>query len=295
MVSVILTTYNRFFLLERALKSVLKQTFEDWECIVVDDASEKPIQPILEAHDDPRMRYHRHDENKGLSAARNTGLRLAKGAMIAFLDDDDEWLPEKLDRQVKQLRKVDESVGLIYCWMETIRDGTVVKMHRPSLRGDIFEHTLDRQPLGNGSTWLLRRDAILAHGGFDESLARGIDGDLLRRLCKTHSVDYVPQVLVRYHVGHNSQRITRSDEDGIRNAIIGQKVKLDKFENELADLPQQRSKIHASIAYRYAQLREWRNCISHLQLAITNDPYSWDTYYNMTRKFKNALCQQLNR
>lgn len=289
MVSVILTTYNRHSLLPRALQSVIDQTYENWECIVVDDASDEPVQPILEAYDNSRVRYHRHDKNKGLSAARNTGLRLARGSMVAFLDDDDEWLPEKLDRQVEQLEQADDAVGLVYCWMESVRNGAVFKYKRPSFRGDIFEHTLDRQPLGNGSTWLLRRDAVLDHEGFDEALPRGIDGDLLRRLCVTHKVDYVPQVLVRYHVEHNHQRITRSDTDGIRNAIIGQKAKLSKFEHELAKLPRQRSRIHARIAYRYGQLHEWSNCLDHLQHAFRSDPFSGYTYYNALKLLVNSI------
>jgi len=213
--------------------------------------------------------------------------------MVAFLDDDDEWLPKKLDLQVKQMRQADDAVGLIYCWMETVHDGAIIDFQRPSLCGDIFKYTLDRQPLGNGSTWLLRRDAVLAHGGFDESLARGIDGDLLRRLCKTYLVNYVPQVLVRYHVGHNKQRITRSDEDGIQNAITGQKVKLDKFESELDDLPRKHSKIHATIAYRYGQIGKWGDFIYHIRRAIKIDPSCSHTYRKITIlvmfKFKSLL------
>lgn len=262
---------------------MVNQTYTEWECIVVDDASTEPVQPIVDSCNDSRIRYYRHNDNKGLSAARNTGLRLARGSKVAFLDDDDEWLPQKLERQVFRIKQTNEEVGLVYCWMEWVRNGVTTKSRRPKLRGDIFEQALDRQPLGNGSTWLLWREVALQHNGFDETLSRGIDGDFLRRLCRTHEVDYVPQVLVRYYVEHGHERITRSDEEGNRNAIVGQKTKLEKFGDELSSLPRQRSRIHADIAYRYGQLREWRDCLNHFLLAWKSDPASPRTYRNAAK------------
>ena len=99
-VSVIIPTYNRAHLIGRAIRSVLDQTYQDWELIVVDDASTDDIPGIVKGFTDGRVKYIRHDENKGAAAARNTGIQAARGAYIAFLDSDDEWLPEKLERQV---------------------------------------------------------------------------------------------------------------------------------------------------------------------------------------------------
>lgn len=288
-VTVVLTTYNRPELMRRALGSVLNQTYKNWECIVVDDASEEPVEEIVDSNGDSRVRYYRHDENKGLSAARNTGLRLAEGSMIAYLDDDDEWLPEKLARQADRLQSSEEEVGLVYCWMEWVRDGEVFKRRQPTLRGNIFAESLDRQPLGNGSTWLIRREALERHGGFDESLPRGIDGDLLRRLSITHNVDVVPETLVRYHVDHEQQRITREDRTGVQNAITGQRVKLRKFEKALQSLPRQRANIYADLGRRYAQLGEWGAVFSCFRQALQSYPISGRLYRRILQALRSAF------
>src|SRR6185436_1915261 len=96
LVSVIIPTLNRPVFLQAALRSVLCQTSKDFEVLVVDDGSTIDVFPILKGLDDGRIRYFRHESNRGEAAARNTGIRNARGAYVAFLDDDDEWLPEKL-------------------------------------------------------------------------------------------------------------------------------------------------------------------------------------------------------
>ena len=104
-VSVIITTYNRAHLVGKAIKSVLNQTFQDFELIVVDDGSTDNTEEVINSFNDTRIRYIRHKINKGGNAARNTGLRNSKGEYIAFLDSDDEWLPEKLERQLEVFKK----------------------------------------------------------------------------------------------------------------------------------------------------------------------------------------------
>src|SRR3989338_8677774 len=99
-VSVIIPTHNRPELLKRAVKSVLNQTYKDLEVIVVDDGLEKRADETVNSFNDSRLKYIQHPEEKGGSAARNTGIKNSSGEFIAFLDDDDEWLPEKLEIQI---------------------------------------------------------------------------------------------------------------------------------------------------------------------------------------------------
>lgn len=96
-VSVVIPTYNRAHLVGRAIQSVLNQTYQDFEIIVVDDGSTDNTEEVVKSFNDPRIRYIRHDQNRGGSAARNTGIKMARGEYIAFQDSDDEWLPEKLE------------------------------------------------------------------------------------------------------------------------------------------------------------------------------------------------------
>jgi glycosyltransferase involved in cell wall biosynthesis len=122
-ITVVITTYNRASLLSEAIKSVLNQTFSDFELIIVDDRSSDETPDVVASFQDSRIRYIRHEQNKGLAASRNTGLQYARGKYIAFLDDDDEWGPEKLALQLDAMEKSEYHPCLVYTgkqsgWME---------------------------------------------------------------------------------------------------------------------------------------------------------------------------------
>ncbi|MEM8970541.1 MAG: glycosyltransferase family 2 protein [Pseudomonadota bacterium] len=112
-VSVILPTYNRAHVLSDACRSVLSQTVKDIELIIVDDASQDDTKKVADCLRDARVRYIRHERNRGVSAARNTGLSLSRGLYIAFQDSDDLWLPGKLARQLGQLETLPRDVGAV--------------------------------------------------------------------------------------------------------------------------------------------------------------------------------------
>lgn len=113
-VSVIIPTYNRARYLHRAIQSVLDQRFPDLEIIVVDDASTDDTAQVIEGFRDPRIRYFRHNTNRREAASRNTGVQNAVGDYIAFLDDDDVWLPDKLAIQVNLLDISSLKIGAVY-------------------------------------------------------------------------------------------------------------------------------------------------------------------------------------
>ena len=111
-VTVIIPTFNRAAIVGRAIRSVLAQTCPDWELIVVDDCSTDATEQAVRDFSDNRIKYLRHDRNRRLSAARNTALRCGRGEYVAFLDDDDEWLPEKLEKELEVFRHSDPEGGL---------------------------------------------------------------------------------------------------------------------------------------------------------------------------------------
>src|SRR5678815_5471292 len=113
-VSVVIPTRNRAEFLRAAIQSVLNQTFQGFEIIVVDDASEDKTPEIVRTFTDTRMTYVRHDTNKGQGVTRNDGISRASGEFIALLDDDDEWLPGKLEKQIRVLDSSRSDVGLVY-------------------------------------------------------------------------------------------------------------------------------------------------------------------------------------
>ena len=118
-ISVIIPTFNYGKYIERAIDSILTQTYQDFEIIVVDDGSTDNTKEIIRSKKSDKIRYF-YQENKGAPAARNKGIVESKGKYIAFLDADDEWLPTKLEKQVDKFQKSSNKVALIYGWARII-------------------------------------------------------------------------------------------------------------------------------------------------------------------------------
>ena len=293
LVSVVIPTHNRSALLKRAVESVLQQTFAALECIVVDDASVDNTAQVVQGFADERVVYVRHENNRHASAARNTGITHARGSLVAFLDDDDEWLPTKLAKQVRLIQSLPGQVGLVYCWMDYYDgQGKLVARHHPTYRGYVFPYVLDRQRIGGCPTLLVRRGILTPELMWDESLHRGNDGDFIRRVCQRYEVDFVPEVLVRVHTGHGHQRITDSKESSIRYAIRGQEIKLVKFRGELAKYPKQTANIYAIIAYHHFQLGDWRRGVALYGKAVHTCPFSAQVYVGLMRSVKAVLLRR---
>lgn len=279
MISVVIPTRNRAGLVCRAVRSVLSQSHRNLECIVVDDASDDGTAAKIEALGDPRLKVVVHDSPRHASAARNTGIAVASGTYIAFLDDDDEWLPTKLARQLDLLRSLPEPVGMVYCWVEYLDNvsGRVTR-YAPTLTGNVFPEVFDRQRIGPCSSLMVRRDVLEVVGGFDDQLPRGNDGDFIRRVCRQYEVDYVPEILVRMHTGHGYERITRSDEEGLSNAVQSELIKLRKFSAEAAAYPKRTARILAKAASASIRLGRVREGWALYRRALVLAPWSLTVY-----------------
>jgi glycosyltransferase involved in cell wall biosynthesis len=202
LVSVIIPTLDRPTYLAAAIHSVLRQSAQDFEVLVVDDGSAANLRPVLEALDDGRIRYFRHESNRGEAAARNTGIVNARGAYLAFLDDDDEWLPEKLRLQLELFSRCPDTIGCVYGGHEAIRgrDRQVVSRQSPMKRGDLSRELLKANVVGPPSTVMLTRACLDRVGLFDEDIAFGVDYDLWIRVAQTYHFDFVPDIVTRYTV-----------------------------------------------------------------------------------------------
>jgi glycosyltransferase involved in cell wall biosynthesis len=296
LVSVIIPTHNRAELVARAVESVLGQTYGALECLVIDDGSSDHTWTRLQhlATTDPRVRPLRHDRPRRVSAARNTGLAIARGAYVAFLDDDDRWLPDKLAKQVALLAASPPAVGLVYCWFEYRAGERVLERRCPRLEGRVFEHLLDRQRLGNASTLLLPIAVASAVGGFDVDLPRGNDGDFIRRVALHHEVRCLPEVLVVVDVGHGLPRITDYDRRGAANALVADYAKLRKFAPELERYPRQRAAIYGTIGFHHSLLDEWAVAGRWFARALATRPLAGTTWRPLLRTAK-ALLRRATR
>ena len=182
MISVIIPTYNRPQFTARAVRSVLAQTWRDLEIIVVDDCSSEPFTPGA-IDEDPRVRVVRHEVNRGVGAARNTGVQAARGEIIALLDSDDYWLPEKLASQMALYdQQPDKENVLVYSTYFYELDGKWVKEPFDSIRAGepVSDYLFVRLGEILTSTWLASR-ALFAANPFCVELLRHQDGDLLLR------------------------------------------------------------------------------------------------------------------
>lgn len=199
LVSVVLPVYNRAHLLPHAAASVLEQDYRELELIIVDDASTEDLQPVVEALGDDRVRYLRRTQNGGPAAARNTGIEAARGELVAFQDSDDEWLPQKLGRQVAALDARPEAV-LAYTDVERFADGRSIVYPGAQLRrksGDLRTEALHSGVLfAYTQSWLVRRSALIAAGSFDVSFRRWEDWELCIRLTQHGPVVHIPGVFV---------------------------------------------------------------------------------------------------
>lgn len=202
-VSVIIPTYNRGHVLGRAMRSVLAQTYEDLELIVVDDASTDNTQELVAGIRDPRIKYIRHDQNRGGAAARNTGINASEGEYIAFNDSDDEWLVEKLEKQVALLETTGNSVAGVYCgYMRRVGD-RIIYLPGPKCRDRnlslITKLLFINCPIGT-QTLVLKRRPLIEVGCFDERLPRRQDGELLLRLSLTYELEVIDEPLVIMYI-----------------------------------------------------------------------------------------------
>lgn len=208
-VSVVIPTYNRSDVISRAIESVLRQTFTDFEILIVDDCSTDNTKQIVKRLDDPRICYYRHDTNQGGSAARNTGIEHAEGKYIAFLDSDDEWFPRKLERQVNYLESLPEEWVAVYCKWEGKRNGYFGRVR--GLMSRFFSDNVGAEggqelipyiltmtfPIGGASTLLVKHETVETMSGFDESFQRHQDWEFLIRLLQHGKLGCVSEVLFR--------------------------------------------------------------------------------------------------
>jgi glycosyltransferase involved in cell wall biosynthesis len=214
-VSVIIPAYNAAAFIAETLASAQNQTYQDLEIIVVDDGSTDDTTAIVEgiAARDPRVRLLRQS-NQGVASARNFAIREARGSLVAPLDADDLWHPEKIARQISTMRERGPTVGLVYAWSSFIDErGQIIRLpERVSLlEGNIFPFLIIRNLIGNGSVPLLRRACVMEVGGYDSSLrARGCEGceDLLLYL--TIAAQYDVAVIPAFLIGHRKSAFTMS-------------------------------------------------------------------------------------
>lgn len=201
-VSIVIPAYNAAQYIVETIESIQRQTFDDFEIIVSNDASTDQTVALLGEINEPRLKVI-SAENGGVSAARNRGIAVAEGEFIAFLDADDLWEPDKLRLQVEALR-ANPKAGLAYSWFYhwnyAVHKSAEIKLLMcPSATGPNAYCTIaEENVVGSGSNIFVRRIVLDAVGGFDETLTHGEDWEFCFRVALNWEVVLVPQPLVYY-------------------------------------------------------------------------------------------------
>jgi len=268
-VSVVIPTFNYAQYVAHAVQSVLNQSFSDFEIILVDDGSTDKTQAVL-APFQPHIRYI-YQDNKGLPAARNTGIRAANGEYIAFLDSDDLWLPTKLEKQVALLDRREE-LGLVYCdfcWQYD-EAGIVVRSPQRDLfrSGFVFADLLMRNFI-HTPTPIVRSQVFDAVGLFDESLPASEDWDMWLRIVACFKIDFVDEVLAIYRFHSSSMS---------RNYLLRYQYELEVFNKAVTSFPEM-----AEQAGRHKDCR-----LAELELGLGKELWLAGEYAEARRRFRRA-------
>jgi glycosyltransferase involved in cell wall biosynthesis len=218
-VSVIIPTYNRKNMIGDAIQSVLNQTHRNFEIIIIDDASDDNTEEVVKSFNDVRIKYILHKENKGGSAARNTGIKKARGKFIAFLDSDDWWHPKKLELQLLKMQTSRINPDLVYTGIKQVNnDGELIKEILPKFRGNILNELLNQNVVGTTSSVCLKKEIFGNIGLFDENLPSRQDIDFWIRAAGKYTFDYVKTPLVYQRIHKN--RITESLDLKIKGRLL---------------------------------------------------------------------------
>lgn len=198
LISVIIPAYNASQTIRETIETVFKQSFSDFELIVINDGSQDKTLDVLASIRDPRLKVFSYT-NAGVSASRNRGLSHARGEFIAFLDADDLWTQDKLEAQLAALQE-NPQAAVAYSWTNIIDEtGQFLRsgVHN-SISGDVYEELLLNNFLQSGSNPMIRRQALCEVGGFDESLAYSEDREMWLRLAVRYNFIAVPSVQILY-------------------------------------------------------------------------------------------------
>jgi len=252
LVSVIIATYNRANVLGRAILSVLHQSYQNLEILIVDDHSTDHTQQIVEQFADERIRFLRHEANQGQSAAHNTGISQAQGVYVAFLDSDDEWLSPMLEKCIDRFYQ-DEYLGVVYTWAGTRRvDGNLKLVNEFSISGAIYKEALTQGYVSHSISMVVKRECFDKIGLWDDSFKVCQDDDICLRLAKEYRFELIPEILA---VIHHDVRIQTTMEE-FKISAVGYMQLFTKHKSEIR-----------RICGDEVMARHWIRCAKYFLLA----------------------------
>ncbi len=248
-VSIIIPAYNAMRYLPKTLDSVLQQTHRDFEVLIINDGSSDAIIEWVSKITDTRVQLITQS-NQGVSAARNTGIALAQGEYIAFLDADDLWEPTHLEKQVSYLDN-NPKIGVVYTWTQLIDecDRPTGRIFASHASGMIWQELLENDVISTGSSAMVRRNCLDTVGGFDTELAHAEDLELWLRIARQHQIGVIKEPLTMYRQHpHNTTKNREKMLHGLR--MVFEKA----FATAPIEILHQRNSAYASLFLGFAWL-----------------------------------------
>lgn len=287
LVSVVITTFKRDeAFLSRAIESVLNQSYENLEVLVIDDNgtdskyAEVVRNVVSKYESDSRIKLFCHETNKGAQKARNTGIKESVGNYIAFLDDDDQWLCDKLEKQIHVFLTNNDcdNLGMVYCWFNKVKviDNKFVKKKviRPkSSKKNVHKKLLINNFIGSNSFPLIKKECFDKVGCFDEKLKAKQDYDMWMRICEHYRVDYVNKPLCNYY-DHNEIRITNN----FKKKLSAEIMFLNKHFKSIKNNRRAYCIKNRIIGFYYFKLNDCKNAKLHLLNSIKIYPFDYKSY-----------------
>ena len=282
LVSILTITYNRADLLPRCIESIRRQTFTDYEHIIVDGASTDNTTDVVKAYNDDRIKYVRLEE-KGPAVQMAKAFEISSGEFITFLDDDDEYLSDKLEKQVAFMLAQPDDIGLVYCWMAYFdsnslsphNGGEPFRIHGPREDGDVADIAISRPVICGTPTLMVRRNVIEKAGGIyrDDVGLIGSDWEFASRVCQLTKVACLPKTLVNVYVNHGHARLTTDlQQQKLDKEIVFHQYFLKTYESRFKAKPALAEYHLYSLCIAYIKKRDFKTGLSYYRRLLGSKP-----------------------
>ena len=277
LVSIITITFNRCDLIHKCIESIQNQTYQNYEHIIVDGNSEDKTEEVVKAYNDPHIKYIKLNE-RGPQVQMRAGSDVATGKYVTFLDDDDEYLPTKIEKQVELFESEPDDVGVVYCWMTYFnanQPDVPVRIHKTELKGDV-SCIAPTRPLICGTPTMMVRKTVFDEVGvtYNDSIGFiGSDWELMARVCQKCKVDYVPESLIKVYVNHGHARLsTDFYQEKAKKGIIFHTHFLSEFADVFSKNPKSAYYHYYYLCRNYTTIKDRGNAWKYWKLYVKSDP-----------------------
>lgn len=282
LVSIITITYNRCDLIHRCIESIQRQTYHNYEHIIVDGNSIDQTEDIVKSYNDSHIKYIKLNE-RGPQIQMKAGSLEAKGKYVTFLDDDDEYLPTKIEKQVALFESEPADVGVVYCWMTYFnadQPDEPIRIHKTELKGFVG-NIAPTKPIVTGTpTLMFRREVFEEFGGaFDDRIGYLMsDWEFTARVVQKYKVDYYPESLVKVYVNHGHSRLsTDFYQEKAKRGVIFHTHFLSIFTNVFERHPKSAYYHYYWLCRNFSTLKDRANAWKFWKLYIRSTPNIKDT------------------